>query len=122
MQVWPIGITTTGVSVYWPLWEAALLRRFGRAPSWGCAAAGFHRWPGPLLGHLHARARPDGLYPIWRRPPLVLEDPPVADQPLPELDLLWPSDEPPETTGIIVVERVIPEPYPVPGSFIDVLY
>jgi len=52
----------------------------------------------------------------------VAEDPPVADEPPPELDLLWPSDEPPETPRIIVVERVIPQPYPVPGSFIDVLY
>ena len=122
MQVWPIGVSPSHLSYYWPTWAAAVLRRHGQPPASSADAAAYrlalHLW---LTGHglLHADDR-DAL--IWRRPPLVLEDRPVSDEAPAKLDLRWPSDEPPETARIIVVERVIHEPYPVPGSFIDVLY
>jgi hypothetical protein len=122
MRICPIGITTRPLSALWPLWEAALLRRFGRAPSWGCLAAGFLPETMPRLWRCHLAGLDDGVRPIWRRPPIVHEGPAPPAVTLPDLDPDWPSDAPIGPPHLVIVERLVPREYPVPGAFIDLLY
>ena len=127
MFVWPVGVSATNLGVFWPLWDAALLRRYGRAyPSVEYLAAaaasawvrnrrlgtrrGWQYGPGPLqLPSL----------PIDLRPPH--EEAPPAAPPPPPIALHWPSDDPPVPPQIIVVERWLRE-RPQMGGLIDVLF
>jgi hypothetical protein len=129
MQVLPVGISASTLSVFWPLWDAALLRRYGRARPAFCdnlAAALVAAW---LRSHRPAARRtlcyaatgyrlpPPGEAPLLREQAA----PPLEEAP-PPLELHWPSDRPQEPPRIIVVERWLPQPSPMTGDLLDVLY
>jgi hypothetical protein len=122
MRVLPVGISASNLSVFWPLWDAALLRRYGRAKACSCP-------PSALLVALRlallrkALLRADAA----RVPGISVADLPAAvpasaEEPPPELDLHWPSDEPLAPPQIIVVERPILREAPRPGELVDLLY
>jgi len=115
----PVGISANNLSVFWPLWDAALLQRYGRpiaatwlTPPWWWVPPRPCCSPAPRF----CLVRPPS--PI--RPSAGGDPPPISTNPLPELDLRWPSDAPPQPPQIIVVERWLREP--PHGEFVDVLY
>lgn len=123
MRVQPIGIAASNLSVFWPLWDAALLRRYGRAkpcPPPTCAS---------LAAACMLAAYKRNLPSIYLPPCTPAElagrfgadaPPPPEDQPA--LDLYWPSEMPVDPARIIVVERWLREPDPMPGQLVDLLY
>jgi len=122
MYVQPIGTGPSDLSVFWPLWDAALLRRYGRAKPCFCpttvsVAAAY-------LALSRNALRRVGVVPPS---PAHTAGEPAAElvagpQPPPELDLHWPSDQPIEPPQIIVVERWLRAEMPAPGGFVDLLY
>lgn len=129
VQVLPVGISASTLSVFWPLWDAALLRRYGRAQPAICdnlAAVLVAAW----LRSRRPAARRALCYALtgYHLPPpggvrsLREQAPPPLEEAPPPLELHWPSDEPPEPPRIIVVERRLPQPPPMTGDLLDVLY
>jgi hypothetical protein len=122
MRILPVGISASNLSVFWPLWDAALLRRYGRAK--GCVC------PVPMSLLAAYLARPPhqvqplvlAAAPFLRLAAVQAYDTPVREEPPPELDLHWPSDDPPQPDRIIVVERWLREPAPWPGEFVDLFH
>ncbi len=134
MRVWPIGISSSSLKVYWPLWDAALLRRYGRAPTTServlevaqAAELGQRvRVIEPSLASVNGLGRLKGIVDqAFERGVEVgmgLVDAVDRNEPA-ELDLHWPSDDLPEEARTVYVDRIIREPYPVSGEFIDILY
>ncbi|MCP4247209.1 MAG: hypothetical protein GY778_09190 [bacterium] len=121
MRVLPVGISASNLSVFWPLWDAALLRRYGRGPVCSCLWMPWHKSP--------VRPGPVGMSPMLlallkRAPaaPVTNDAPSAPAAPLSELDLYWPSEAPVDPQQIIVVERWLREPPINPGRLIDLLF
>ena len=120
MYIWPVGVNSCNPHMFWPLWEAVLLRRYGRARLCACPPS---VWPAALYWSLWLESS-RRLALICPPDPEVFAaagESPASRQP-PQLDLLWPSDEPPDATRIVVVERWLREPDPMPGQLVDLLY
>ena len=122
MYIQPIGIAASNLSVFWPLWDAALLRRYGRAracpwpPSMAFVAA-YLALSRSALGQAQLQAMPPS-----GTTGRTTEEPERAQAQPPELDLYWPSDAPLEPPQIIVVERWMREQPSQPGDLLDLLY
>ena len=121
MRVLPVGISASNLSVFWPLWDAALLRRYGRGAACSCLWTPWLKGPispGPM-------AMPKMLLALVER---ASGDTASGDAPAdpvappPELDLDWPSQAPVTSPQIIVVERWLREPPINPGRLIDLLF
>ena len=121
MQVRPVGISASTLSVFWPLWDAALLRRYGRS------GPGVERLAVAMAATWLQSRRPGPRPPLcYALPPGHQYQPPPDPTPppqeaLPPLQLHWPSDDPPVPPQIIVVERWLRESPPA-GDLIDVLF
>lgn len=122
MQIRPVGISASTLSVFWPLWDAALLRRYGRSGPGveRLAVAMAAAWlqsrrsgPRPALAH------PLPVYHQGQPPPDPAPPPPEAQPPL---KLHWPSDDPPLPPQIIVVERWLRDSPSPAGNRIDVVF
>ena len=134
MRIWPIGVASSHLKVFWPLWDAALLRRYGRAPtaSERVLVAALAAELGQRVQVSEARCKAlcasrdlhlvlDRAFEEGVEVGINLVD--ARDRPEPaELDLHWPSEETPEEARTLYVDRVIREPYPVSGEFIDILF
>lgn len=134
MRIWPIGVSSSNLKVFWPLWDAALLRRYGRAPTAServlVAALAAELSQRAVVSEVRCKAlcaSPD-LHLVLDRAfeqgvevGIHLVDRLDRSEP-PELDLHWPSEELPEESRTVYVDRVMREPYPEPGEFIDILY
>ena len=131
MGIVPVGTSTVNLTVFGLLWDAALLRRYGRAANLHRA---LHR---ALLRHpvgdrftctmycrhlLKQRPQPNAAFVKEHRPPLVRVAPRALDDSLPRLDLQWPSDNPLDKPDVVVVERFIHLPPLATGGFLDLLY
>lgn len=53
---------------------------------------------------------------------MTVDSPVPLGDPVPELDISWPSDQPIERPEVITVERLVYEPPLANGNFIDILY
>ncbi len=122
MQVRPVGISASTLSVFWPLWDAALLRRYGRSEP------GVERLAAALAAAWLRSRRPGPETPaprslvFHRLPPPPVAVPPPREEAPAQLELRWPSDIPPVPPQIIVVERWLREPPVQAGASIDVLF
>ena len=122
MYVLPVGTGPSNLGVFWPLWDAALLRRYGRAKPCFCPTT-VSVTAACLALSRNALPR---ISVVPLSPPFAADEPALelvaGPEPSPELDLHWPSDEPIGPPQIIVVERWLRDEVPGPGGFVDLLY
>ncbi|MFQ5489755.1 MAG: hypothetical protein ACE5GE_03440 [Phycisphaerae bacterium] len=134
MRIWPIGISSSNLKVFWPLWDAAILRRYGRAatPSERLLVTALAAELGqrvPVIKSQFGQVVPlrdlhrviDEAIDAGVAVGMKLVDRVDVTEPA-ELDIHWPSEDPPEESRTVYVDRVIREPYPVSGEFIDILF
>jgi len=120
MRILPVGTTASNLAVFWPLWDAALLRRYGRGR--------IYPMPAPVaLAVARGLAARKGRGPVSLLPHRLLILPyadPHPPAPPPELvarlDLRWPSDTPPPRRDTVVEYRWLPPPE-LPGEFCDLI-
>ncbi|HUU83608.1 MAG TPA: hypothetical protein VM243_08900 [Phycisphaerae bacterium] len=128
MRVLPVGISASTLSVFWPLWDAALLRRYGRTEplisdnlvaalvtAWLRRRGPVKRCPIHLPGDCRLPTLPAELFSPGETALSPLEEVPL-------LDLRWPSDDPLVPAQIVVIERWLREPPTMTGDLLDVLY
>jgi len=139
VYVLPVGISAGNLSVFWSLWDAALLRRYGRASGcprdawtgWWAAIARWNRLGAtcPRTAESASR-RPEELTlpTAWGWSGLsettnATSASPSGPQPVGELSVRWPSGEPvPLDPVVIVVERWLRDPVADRGRFLDLFY